>query len=92
MRKRILSFMLIFSILATLITALPITASAEMSGDCGDNLTWTLDDDGTLTISGTGAMPNWKDVWDVPWNLLDSNITAVNISDDVTSIGGYAFR
>ena len=26
------------------------------SGTCGDNLTWTLDSAGTLTISGTGEM------------------------------------
>lgn len=26
------------------------------SGQCGDNLTWTLSDDGVLTISGTGPM------------------------------------
>ncbi|MBQ3008245.1 MAG: leucine-rich repeat protein, partial [Oscillospiraceae bacterium] len=28
----------------------------ESSGTCGDNLLWTLDGSGTLTISGTGAM------------------------------------
>ena len=36
------------------------------SGTCGDNLTWTLSDDGTLTISGTGEM------WDsVPAPTID---------------------
>ena len=35
-----------------------LTASAAESGTCGENLTWTLDDEGTLTISGTGAMDN----------------------------------
>ena len=36
-----------------------ISASAEdnpTSGECGENLTWKLDDKGTLTISGTGDM------------------------------------
>ena len=28
------------------------------SGACGENLNWTLDDSGTLTITGTGAMNN----------------------------------
>ena len=39
-----------------------ITASATIveSGTCGDNLTWTLDDEGTLTISGTGDMFNYN--------------------------------
>ena len=31
-------------------------AFAQQSGSCGENLTWTLDEDGTLTISGTGEM------------------------------------
>ena len=42
-----------------------ITASAaETSGSCGENLTWTLDTAGTLTISGEGEMDDgqpWKD-------------------------------
>ena len=34
-----------------------ITVSAEEIdfGNCGENATWSLDDNGTLTISGTGA-------------------------------------
>ncbi len=28
-------------------------ADVTASGECGDNLTWVLDSDGTLTISGT---------------------------------------
>ena len=30
------------------------------SGKCGENLTWTLDDDGTLTISGTCKMDDYS--------------------------------
>ena len=30
------------------------------SGECGDDLTWTLDDQGTLTISGTGSMRDYS--------------------------------
>ena len=38
-----------------------ITASAEASsGTCGENLTWAVDDAGTLTISGTGSMNYWS--------------------------------
>ena len=43
-------------------------ACAESSGTCGDNLTWTLNDAGTLTISGTGAMSVYE--WETgPWEL-----------------------
>ena len=30
------------------------------SGTCGSNLTWTLDSDGLLTISGTGEMASYS--------------------------------
>ena len=41
-----------------------ITVSADEvgSGSCGDNATWSYDDNGTLTISGTGAMYDYG--WD----------------------------
>ncbi len=29
------------------------------SGTCGENLTWVLTEDGTLTISGEGEMEDW---------------------------------
>lgn len=45
----------------------PISASAVSSGSCGGNLTWTLDDNGTLTVSGKGNMYNWKEYYNVPW-------------------------
>ena len=75
-------------------------------GDLGHNLTWTLDADGTLTVSGTGEMADFSDCkWLVdesfdedptihycnpPW---DSNaIQKVVISEGVTSIGAGAFK
>ena len=39
-----------------------VPTNAATSGTCGENVKWNLDiDSGTLTISGTGAMMNWKD-------------------------------
>lgn len=35
------------------------------TGICGNNLTWVLTEDGTLTISGTGDMANY-DYWTTP--------------------------
>ena len=61
-----------------------IGASAETSGTCGDNLTWVLDDEGTLTISGTGNMTSH------PWNA--ASVNAVVIEEGVTSIGSQAFN
>ena len=64
------------------------------SGDCGaqgNNLTWTLNSDGLLTISGTGAMTDFRYDADVPWNNYASEINTVMITGGVTSIGNYAF-
>lgn len=61
------------------------------SGTCGDNLTWTLTEDGTLTISGTGEMTGWLNYRDVPWRTQKSMICAVVVKEGVTSIGADAF-
>ncbi len=71
-----------------------VSAATVAEGTCGadgDNLTWVLDDTGTLTISGTGAMKNYSRHTDVPWNTYDSDIIEVVFTDTVTSIGKYAF-
>ena len=65
------------------------------SGTCGaegdgDNLTWTLYDDGTFVISGTGAMADYPDSNEPWWNIRHS-ITTVVIEEGVTSIGNAAF-
>ena len=63
-------------------------------GTCGaegKNLTWSLSCDGTLTISGSGAMADWSSSDKVPWYSYRSSITTVNIRDGVTSIGNRAF-
>lgn len=72
---------------------LPMTAFAAepTSGTCGDNLTWSLQN-GTLTISGTGAMPSYiYDVNSAPWVSWSTAITTVIINDGVTNIGRSAF-
>ena len=70
------------------------------SGECGDDLTWTLYDDGELVIDGTGDMWNWFSVGYIPcdlpmttpsWSHYRSQISTVTISDAVTSIGSDAF-
>ena len=89
--KRILSILLTLSVVLSLIAAVPVTASAAASGTCGDNLTWTLDDEGTLTISGTGDMWDWGDWSCSPWRYK-SDIKKVEIQQGVTSIGSGMFR
>ena len=58
-----------------------------------DNLTWKLDADGTLTISGTGAMKNYDYYYNNPSPAAQKkgSVKKVVIEDGVTSIGDYAF-
>ena len=59
-------------------------------GDCGDNLTWKLTDDGKLTIEGTGAMYGYG--WsDSPLYSHREFITEVVIPEGVTNIGEGVF-
>ncbi|MBQ7961765.1 MAG: leucine-rich repeat domain-containing protein [Clostridia bacterium] len=66
-------------------------AETATSGTCGDNLTWTLDSDGTLTISGTGPMEDYPGWSDTPWFSAKDNISKIVINKGVTTIGDYAF-
>lgn len=66
-------------------------------GKCGDNLTWTLDSSGKLTISGTGDMENYasetsRGTDPAPWAYASSMIRSVEIGSGVTRIGSYAFE
>ena len=65
-------------------------ASVVDSGSCGDKLTWSLSDDGTLTISGTERMQNYES-YGAPWYGFCSQVKTVVIENGVTSIGDYAF-
>ena len=69
----------------------PVSYVAE--GTCGDDLTWTLDGEGTLTISGTGAMYNYEWAFTCPasWGTYADSIENVVLESGVTSIGNYAF-
>ena len=65
------------------------------SGTCGEDLTWTLDSAGTLTVSGTGPMYDmydWEAYEDIsPWRQYAESIKTVVVSEGVTSVGEKAF-
>ena len=70
-----------------------ITESAiPTSGSCGENLTWMLEENGTLTISGMGRMQDYSSWIDTPWYSIRSQIKSVIIKNGVTSIGNMAFE
>ena len=69
---------------------LPVPAGAEDEDDKIGDLTWSLEG-GTLTISGTGNMPDYDNFTDWPWDDQRDIIRAVTIEAGVTSIGVEAF-
>jgi len=93
MRKRLLSFVLAVLMIASLLPATALAADIVASGTCGakgSNLTWTLDSEGVLTISGSGDMHGY-DLPGAPWYGSRSRVKSAVIAEGVTSIGRYAF-
>lgn len=73
-------------------TCVPAMAFAETvnSGNCGDNVTWELDSDGTLTISGQGDMAN-DSMSNMGFKDYNGDTKKIIIKDGVTSLGDYSF-
>ena len=101
-KRKIWSTMLSLVVTIAILTifggvAVSADASVVESGNCGangDNVTYTLYDDGLLVISGTGDMnSDFEYASGVPWydHGNASSIKKVVIESGVTSIGRYAF-
>ena len=88
--KKVLVLLALLAAVCGLLTFSAAAESAAASGICGENLTWTLDAAGTLTVSGTGAMKDFG-YKGAPWYQSLGSIQAVVIESGVTSIGEYAF-
>ena len=86
MKKKLLRFLC-----TALMTVVCMSVNAQASGSCGENATWEYEN-GTLTISGTGAMADYTDaLTDNPWNTYRTSITKVVIGNSITHIGNWAF-
>ena len=83
-------------VLFVVLTASALAAEVLYSGTCGgegdgSNLTWTLDDEGTLRVDGNGRMEYYSSYSSKPWYNYRSLIKSAVIGEGVTSIGGFAF-
>ena len=77
---------------ATIVVSKPVTIiAAGICGDNGDNATWSLDTEGLLTISGTGAMADYTYSDDTPWYEYYESVKNIVIGNGITKIGSYAF-
>ena len=63
---------------------------APKNGTCGDNINWALDDNGVLTLTGSGAMYDYE-ADKAPWSPYKSVIKNVIVDQGITTLGAYAF-
>lgn len=82
--RRYLTFLVAFAAMT-----LPFIAHAEMKGRCGKNLTWVLDSNGVLTISGSGPMDSYSSA-EIPWRSV--LVKDVVFPEGMTTISHDAFR
>ena len=68
------------------------SAAAVASGKCGDGISWSLDENGVLWLSGEGKMDDYESADVSPWAKKRGRIVEVNFENGITTVGGYAFR
>ena len=60
-----------------------------ISGSYSENIKWTLDADGVLTLSGEGEIPDLTE--SAPWSSRRADIQTIIVEDGITSIGKDVF-
>ncbi len=90
MKKSFLRLLCMVLCMALVLGCMDVAALADKSGTLGE-LTWTLDQKGTLTISGTGIMPDFNLDSSDAWRSVKDDIYNVVIEEGVESIGYDAF-
>ena len=94
MKKKLLALLLALASVVSLLTFPASAAEIVYSGTCGEDLTWTLDSNGQLVISGTGDIEDYESR--APWRrdeILENHVYVRDliIEPGVTSIGDRAF-
>ena len=95
--KKVFSLLLAIILVLGVACSVPAVSAAEISqgsvaaggttGDCS----WVLDSEGTLTISGNGAMDDYSYDWDETYAPWGTDVKKVIIENGVTTIGSEAF-
>ena len=82
----------LFTLLLAMIASVGTMFAETYSGSCGEDLTWSLNtEDSVLIIRGTGAMADFQNATQCPWNGYSSLIQSVIMNDNVTTVSNYAF-
>lgn len=79
-------------------TVLELLAEEDIlaQGTCGaeedgSNVTWVLTTDGTMILSGTGAVAAYDDRKDTPWNDYRNQILGLEVQKGITSVCGFSY-
>ena len=92
MKKNSLKIQITILLIIFLFTVLKLNyvyATDEIaSGSCGENITWSLDNEGTLTITGSGDMSGDQ----CAWADYAEQVKNVIFNGDITSISDRAFK
>ena len=93
--RSIFALILSLAILSGMTVAVYAEAEPQTvdSGTCGENVSWTLYDNGKLVISGTGKMYDYDDYGNnlSPFYYKKSLLKEAVVEEGVTSIGVHAF-
>ena len=69
-----------------------IKNTGVITGDCGENVSFTLDlDEGKLEITGNGDMADYEQLSESPFYPYSDRIKSIDIGEGVTKIGHSAF-
>ena len=74
--------------------AAPVYTPAPIAeGSCTDTIRWRIDGDGTLTLSGTGAVPDFeKGAGNQPWAPYRQSVTALFVDAGISRVGDRALQ
>ena len=81
----------IFPVPAAAANVFASAVAVNASGSVNETITWDIDADGVLTVSGEGAIRDYASEDSTPWWTYRGQIYKIVISDGITSIGNYAF-
>lgn len=71
-------------------TSVTASAAAQDGGKYGENIEWSFDGDGTLTISGTGSISG--KTFDYPWKTYSGSVKKLVINEGITEVGYASFE
>lgn len=71
--------------------------TVDSGTEAGTSISWSLDDKGTLTLSGTGSTRDYNktgtpSISDRPWNSYKTTVKKLIVREGITRIGDRAFQ